>query len=129
MYDYKVIPAPARTQKIKGLKTTPERFARLLSETLNQLAAEGWEYLRAETLPCEERKGFTGVRTTSQTVLILRRPQQSAETAQRPALSVAALRTEPPHLAPSLRAERDVPVLRAPVPAVGEGDPNTPPHG
>ena len=133
MYDYKVIPAPARAQKFKGLKTTPERFAHLLSETLNQWAAEGWEYLRAETLPCEERKGLTGWRTTTQTVLVLRRPRSEEAVAPRPSLSAHALRTEPAAPAPSLRAERDAPVLRAPVtaplPPLTEGATDHPARG
>lgn len=133
MYDYKVIPAPARAQKLKGLKTTPERFAHLLSETLNQWAAEGWEYLRAETLPCEERKGLTGWRMTTQTILVLRRPRSQEEPARLSALSAASLRAEPAAPTPSLRAEREAPVLRAPVPPIGapiaEGNPDDPARG
>jgi len=135
MYDYKVIPAPARVQKVKGLKTTPERFAHLLTEVLNLHGQDGWEYLRAETLPCEERKGLTGLRTSMQTVLILRRARPQAEPrlqqefttlhddgARRPLPGVApaALRAQPGSSAPSLRAARDLPPLRAPVPSIGE---------
>jgi len=82
MYEYKVVPAPLRTVKVKGLKTTADRFAHLLGETLNA-EADGWEYLRTEVLPCEERKGLTGTARTMQTVLIFRRPRPG--TAARPA--------------------------------------------
>jgi hypothetical protein len=132
MYEYKVIPAPARVQKVKGLKTTQERFAHLVAELLNQHGADGWEYLRAESLPCEERKGLTGLRSSTQTVLILRRAIVRSESAgapeettlrQVPSISPAALRPQPVPSTPSLRAARDVPPLRAPVPSIGEQSP------
>lgn len=73
MYEYKVVPAPQRAEKVKGLKTTADRFAHTLAERINAEAAGGWEFLRTETLTCEERRGFTGTRTTTQTVMIFAR--------------------------------------------------------
>lgn len=73
MYEYKAVPAPERTPRVRGLKTTGERFAHMLTETLNGLAGEGWEFLRAETLPCVERKGLMGSAASTQVVLIFRR--------------------------------------------------------
>lgn len=73
MYEYKVVPAPMRTGKIKGLKTTAERFAHLLSERINAEAAGGWRFLRTESLACEERKGLTGTNRTTQTVMVFAR--------------------------------------------------------
>ena len=73
MYEYKAVPAPARAVKVRGLKTTEARFAHALTLALNEEAYEGWEYLRSESLPCSERRGLTGTRTTTQTVLIFRR--------------------------------------------------------
>lgn len=72
-YEYKVLPAPAKGKKAKGIRGPEARFAHVLEETLNQLAAEGWEYLRAETLPSEERHGLTSVSTTFRSVLVFRR--------------------------------------------------------
>lgn len=72
-YEYKVIPAPARAIKVKGLKTTAERFAHVLTETLNREAEQGWEFVRSETLPCEERKGLMSTARSTQTVLVFRR--------------------------------------------------------
>lgn len=79
MYEYKVVTAPLRAVKVKGLKTTEERFAHMLQEALNDEAREGWEYLRAETLPCEERKGLTGTAKSFQSVLVFRRPWALAD--------------------------------------------------
>ncbi len=72
-YEYNVIPAPVRGEKAKGLKTTGERYANTLAAVLNDMAAQGWEYLRAETLPAEERSGLTGRNTAWQNLLIFRR--------------------------------------------------------
>lgn len=72
-YEYKVVPAPQRGEKAKGLKTSGERFAHALMGVMNDLGRDGWEYLRADTLPCEERSGLTGKSTTYQNMLVFRR--------------------------------------------------------
>ena len=74
-FEYKAVPAPVTGTKAKGVKTTEDRFALSMSDVLNEMAAEGWEYVRAETLPCEERKGLTGRETRYQNVLIFKRFQ------------------------------------------------------
>ena len=81
MYEYKVIPSPLRTAKVKGLKTAAERFAHMLESALNAEALDGWEFLRAETLPCEERKGLTGTAKSFQSVLMFRRALHPGEEA------------------------------------------------
>lgn len=72
-YEYKVVPAPHRGERAKGVKGTEARFALSLGNTINAQAAEGWEYVRAETLPCEERSGLTGKTTTFMNMLVFRR--------------------------------------------------------
>ena len=72
-FEYKVIPAPKRGEKARGVKTTEERFAYALTQLMNALGAEGWDYVRADALPCEERVGLTGTKTTFQNVLVFRR--------------------------------------------------------
>lgn len=80
-YEYKVVPAPERGQKARGVKTPEARFAHALTEALNALAAEGWEYHRAETLPCAESKGFfsSGKDTVYRSMLVFRRPLPVAD--------------------------------------------------
>lgn len=73
-YQYKVIPAPSKGTKAKGVKTVEGRFALSIEGTLNQLGADGWEYLRAELLPSDERSGLTGSTTKWRNVLVFRRP-------------------------------------------------------
>lgn len=73
-YEFRVIPAPRRGEKARGVKTTEDRFALALTGLMNDLGAEGWDYVRADALPCDERAGLTGTRTTYQNMLVFRRP-------------------------------------------------------
>lgn len=72
-FEYKVIPAPKRGEKARGVNSTEDRFALALTLLMNDLGAEGWDYVRADALPCEERVGFTGTKTTFQNLLVFRR--------------------------------------------------------
>lgn len=72
-YEYKVVPAPKKGLKAKGLKTTDARFANAMMVEMNELGAEGWEYQRSDTLPCEERTGLRGRNTTFLNMLVFRR--------------------------------------------------------
>jgi len=73
-YEYKVIPAPNRSKRVKGVKGTAGRFAAVLTQAMNDLAAEGWEYLRSDSLPLEEKQGLLKGRIeTYQTMLVFRR--------------------------------------------------------
>jgi hypothetical protein len=72
-YEFKVVPAPRKAEKLRGLKTTEDRFAAALSNLMNEQGREGWDYVRADTLPVDERVGFTGSKTTYQNMLVFRR--------------------------------------------------------
>ena len=78
-FEYKAIPAPRQGTKVRGVKSTDDRFALSLTDALNEMAADGWEYLRAETLPCDERKGLTGTQTNYQNILVFRRLEASVD--------------------------------------------------
>lgn len=94
LYEYKVIPAPRRGEKAKGAKSVADRFGVALANAMNDMARDGWEYLRADTLPCEERVGLTGSATNFQHMLVFRRavaqPTVFAAPAPAPVVSVAA---------------------------------------
>lgn len=72
-YEYKVVPAPSKGRKAKGRTSNADRFAVSIEDTLNEIAAEGWEYLRSELLPSDERSGLTGSTREWRNVLIFRR--------------------------------------------------------
>lgn len=94
-YEYRVIPAPTKGTKAKGVKTTQDRFALSLQETMNAMAADGWEFLRAETLPSEERSGLTGSKTVYHNVLVFRRTPEADLAAFRPRLLEAPADSAP----------------------------------
>lgn len=78
-YEYKVVPAPKKGLKGKGIKGSEARFANALASLMNEFGAEGWEYQRSDTLPCEERSGLRGKHTTFQNVLVFRRQIAQAQ--------------------------------------------------
>lgn len=74
MYEYRVVTAPNRGVKAKGIRSNEARFAHALEEMMNSMAQDGWEYQRAETLPSVERSGLTSTTTNWRNVLVFRRP-------------------------------------------------------
>lgn len=96
-FEYKIVPAPVRGLKAKGIKTAEDRFANALQTAINEWAADGWEYQRADTLPCEQREGLMGKTTVYQNMLVFRRVKEVAKPIAAPA--------EPPVLAPPPKAE------------------------
>ena len=50
-YEYKVVPAPGKAAKVKGVKSPEGRFAHSIEAVLNEMAADGWEFQRAELDP------------------------------------------------------------------------------
>jgi len=107
-FEYKVVPAPKKGKRGKGVKGSDGKFANALETVINEWAANGWEYQRTDTLPSEERQGLTGRTTVFQNVLIFRRTVEEApaivaaplitdETASEDTATVAAEETTPPN--------------------------------
>lgn len=103
-FEYKVLPAPRRGKKAKGIRGTEAQFANALSLLMNEAAAEGWEYQRTDSLPCEERQGLTGRTTVFQNLLVFRRPLEVAPEAAapeaRPTPDAASLSADPAPVTP-----------------------------
>lgn len=78
--EYTAIPAPTRGEKAKDAKTPTDRYALALTAELNRMAADGWEYVRADVLPSEERSGLTGRATVYHNLLIFRRASAGMRT-------------------------------------------------
>lgn len=72
-YEYKVLPAPRRGRKASGVKTPEARFALGIEDEINSLARQGWDYMRSDILPSEERQGLTSTHTVYRSVLVFRR--------------------------------------------------------
>lgn len=71
--EYKVIPAPTRGRKAPGIKTPEGQFALGFEDTLNEMARDGWRYLRSDILPSVERQGLTSSHTVYRSVLVFQR--------------------------------------------------------
>ena len=118
-YEYHVVPAPRLAPRIKGVRSAAERFAIAVAEVINEAAAEGWEYLRTDTLPMEARSGWLGGRSvTAQELFVFRRPVDAAgappvptfERREPPAVTPLARREPPPRRPSPDRAADEAPV-------------------
>ena len=102
-FEYKVVPAPKKGLKGKGIKGAEEKFANALATVMNELGADGWEYQRSDTLPSEERSGLRGKTTTFHNVLVFRRAiAAKAETAARKPVTPRPVKKAPEQHAPLL---------------------------
>ena len=106
-YEYTVIPSPSRGEKTRAAKTPADRFAHALAQALNGMAAQGWEYVRAETLPAEERSGLTGRTTVWMNVLVFRRPLAAVATGAESASSSPEAAAASPASAAGLAADAE----------------------
>ena len=107
-FEYKVVPAPKKGLKGKGIKTPEARFANAMMSVMNELGAEGWEYQRSDTLPSEERSGFRSRSTSFQNMLVFRRAITHATSAAQPT-PVAAQEAAP--VAPQPVAQSHAPLV------------------
>lgn len=123
-FEYKVVPAPHKGTKAKGVKGPESRFAYSIETTLNEMAAEGWEYQRAELLPSEERSGLTGSTTKWRNVLVFRRALAAEPAQAAPGLSSAAPSVSAPVAAPEVTPQPAT--AAAPTLTATAGDPEAP---
>ncbi len=109
-YEYSVVPAPKKGLKAKGVRTPEDRFANAMQSIMNEKGAEGWEYVRTDTLPAEERQGLTGSKTVYQNIMVFRRAVSAAETpaVEAPAALIEGPKEEPVAEAPEI--PEDAPV-------------------
>lgn len=89
-YEYKVIPAPAKGEKAQGVKAPEARMANTVQNLLNVQASHGWEYMRTDILPSEERHGLTSTQTVYRTLMVFRR-QRGADNADKVILTAQSI--------------------------------------
>jgi len=102
-YEYKVVPAPARSVRVRGVRDPEDRYAVTLTRLMNEMAAEGWEFQRSEALPAEERRGLRGRAQVTRHVLIFRRALE--ESTEAPEATPESPEDFAARAAESLRAE------------------------
>ena len=100
-FEYKVINAPTRGARGPGVRGPEGRFAYSLEQTINEQAAEGWEYQRAETLPSEEGGRLGSSQTVYRTVLVFRRRKTDDLGAYDPRMLDAPAPEAPPLMLPT----------------------------
>lgn len=59
-FEYKCVAAPERAKRKRGTKTRTERVALAMEEIIEREATDGWEYMRTDLVPVEERSGLFG---------------------------------------------------------------------
>lgn len=116
-FEYKIIPAPKKGLKAKGIKGAEAQFANALMAVMNEMGADGWEYQRSDSLPLEVRSGFRGRSTTFQYMLVFRREIIAApvEMAQPEVMTQEFIPEEAPYAAPVM-AEPTTPPLSGAAP-------------
>ena len=118
-YEYLTLPAPRKGEKSKGAKTPEARIAQAMQSLLNEKGREGWEYLRADLVPMEERAGITSKTVNYHTVLVFRRElSAAAEMAATLETKGAVVETAPARK--TLAADRATPPPSVPFPAKAE---------
>lgn len=109
--EYKVVPAPKKGAKAKGIKGADAQFAHAFEVLMNTMAVDGWQYLRSETLPNEARAGLTSVTTTYRNILVFARevPEVAVEEVfvEEPAVVAAPEEAPKPEADPIVEAVSD----------------------
>lgn len=73
-YEYKCVGAPEKGKRKRGAKTRSDRVANAMEITIQAEAVDGWEYLRTDLIPIEERAGmFKRAQEVHRAVLVFRR--------------------------------------------------------
>lgn len=122
-YEYKCIAAPEKARRRRGAKTRTDRVALVVEEILQAETKGGWEYLRADLFPVEEKSGIFGrTQEVHRAVLVFRRAtgassagvhqQFAAPTLAQPVLA------QPPAPAPAPAPTPAAEPVQPPAPAV-----------
>jgi len=73
-YEYKCVGGPERGKKAKSAKTRSDRVAVAMEEIIADEATDGWEYLRTDLVPVEEKTSFfSRTQEVHRAVMIFRR--------------------------------------------------------
>ena len=83
MYEYKVVPAPMSAPRSLRFWVKQDQFISTVSDTMNELALEHWEYMRADKLPFRMGRFLRG-RKQVRDVLVFRREVMRVRTTDAP---------------------------------------------
>ena len=119
-YEYKCVGAPERPKKQRRVRGRSDRVALAMQEVIAAEAVDGWEYMRTDLVPVEEKNSlFSRAHEVHRAVLVFRRelePEPRVIPGRRGAGSETAAWPEAPEqparsgeLRIPLSAERDEP--------------------
>ncbi len=119
--EYKCVGAPERAKRKRGMKTRSDRVAGAMQEIIAAEAVDGWEYLRTDLVPVEEKAGLFGrAREVHRAVLVFHRGHAQVQPVLLPSLAPQRAAEEPRLEEPRL----DVPPAEPPQPADPQADSN-----
>jgi hypothetical protein len=73
-YEYKCVGAPERPKRQRGVRGRSDRVALAMQEIIAGEAVDGWEYMRTDLVPVEEKAGlFSRTHEVHRAVLVFRR--------------------------------------------------------
>lgn len=76
-YEYKCVAAPEKVKRRRGAKSRTDRVALAMQDVLMEEARNGWEYMRTDLVPIEERSGLFGrAQEVHRAVMVFRRGTQ-----------------------------------------------------
>lgn len=123
-YEYKAIGAPEKGKRKRGARSASDKVAAAFEEILGKEAVDGWEYLRTDLLPVNERAGmFSRAQEMHRAVMVFRRALE-----QEPELRLAPAAATTPAPAPlaaptPIRSVRETPPLRTAPPSAAPAKP------
>lgn len=86
-FEYKTVGGPERGVKRRGCRTAADRVAAAMQELIRIEAAEGWEYLRTDLVPVEERASWLGRKQVIHCAVLVFRRERPEEPESRASLS------------------------------------------
>ncbi len=75
-YEYQVVKTPSKSTKYKGMEKGADTFAQTLMDGMNELARDGWQFVRTEVM-MEERRSIFGNSRVNHDYMIYRRSLRS----------------------------------------------------
>ncbi|MEO0359895.1 MAG: hypothetical protein AAF322_02245 [Pseudomonadota bacterium] len=112
-YDYKAVAAPRRLKKRRGVRGTDALLAITIEETIQEQAAHGWDYVRADTFPVEDGGGFLSKATTEHCAVLIFRRHRSLVGAPAARGEPAYAAPQPPQAPPVVEPEARAPAVAA----------------
>lgn len=91
-YEYKTVAGPDKGKRKARGRKVGERVAEAMEDIIREETAAGWDYLRTDVVPVEERASFFSRRRTIHCPVLVFRRQLGARAEPRPELAQRAAR-------------------------------------